>query len=457
MSKPIVYVFGPFRLDLAQRTLFRNGLRVTLQRKTFETLVLLVENSGRVVEKEDFFKAVWSESFVEDGSLTVNISLLRKTLGDDQNGQKFIETVPRRGYRFVAPVRVEVVPPARVNGQAEHPAAGLPTAQLATVELPTAEVNDAVDIAAHPPPRPVSRRKYYVIGAAAVVAIALCYWLWPVRPRTIAVLPLNNLKPDLQTDYLSYALSEAIMTKLGSVRLPDLMLVSTVYHPSNQTPDPHQAAAQLQTDLLLAGNYLKQGDGLQITVRLIETASRQVQWQETFDIREEPLPQVLDQAARRVMTALGARLTAAQARLLEADLARDPVAYVYYLYGIDHYAAERFDLPIELLEKSVALDPDYPRAWDYLGSAYAVSASTRFGGRAHYEKAQAAFRKAIDLNPAQPRPHVFLADLLIETNRVEEAVPQLLHVLARDPQNALAQWELSYAYRYGGLLEESIE
>jgi DNA-binding winged helix-turn-helix (wHTH) protein len=146
MAKPTVYEFGPFRLDLARQLLLREGEAVTLQRRTFETLALLVENSGRLVEKEEFMQAVWRDSFVEDGSLTVNISILRRTLGDDANGRRYIETVPRRGYRFVAPVRE-----ARGEGEVqESRAAESATPLTGPHGVPSAEADESFSVRGGP-------------------------------------------------------------------------------------------------------------------------------------------------------------------------------------------------------------------------------------------------------------------------------------------------------------------
>jgi DNA-binding winged helix-turn-helix (wHTH) protein/TolB-like protein len=455
MAKPTVYEFGPFRLDLARQLLLREGEAVTLQRRTFETLALLVENSGRLVEKEEFMQAVWRDSFVEDGSLTVNISILRRTLGDDANGRRYIETVPRRGYRFVAPVRE-----ARGEGEVqESRAAESATPLTGPHGVPSAEA-DAIGSAPGPVtlrPGGVTRRRAFLFAAApAALAGALGYRFWPARARTIAVLPLSNLRPDPETNFLGYSLADAVAGKLGSLRTPQIIPLSTVYRPTNQTPDPQQAAAQLSADLLVHGSYLMEDDRLRVTAVLTEMPARHALWQETLDLRYDKLMTVHEQVARRVVTALNVRLTDAESRRLAADAARDPLAYEYYLRGVDHYAESRLDLAIAMLEESVALDPRFARAWDYLGSSYAVSASIRFGGREHYARAERAFERAVKLNPAEPRPGIFYADLLIETNRVEQAVGVLAEVLAADAGNALAMWEMSYACRYAGLLPESL-
>ncbi|MDQ3013386.1 MAG: tetratricopeptide repeat protein, partial [Acidobacteriota bacterium] len=138
-------------------------------------------------------------------------------------------------------------------------------------------------------------------------------------------------------------------------------------------------------------------------------------------------------------------------------MARDAVAYAHYLEGRKQYAEEDVTSAIESLEKAVKLDPDYALAWSYLGSAYLMRASSHSGGETDYKRAQAALQKSINLIPTQSRSYIVLASLLTETGQVEKAIPQLKKVLDNDPQNALAQWEMSYAYRYAGLLNESLK
>jgi DNA-binding winged helix-turn-helix (wHTH) protein/TolB-like protein len=308
MAKPTVYEFGPFRLDLAAQVLRRDGEAVPLQRRTFETLALLVESGGRLVEKEEFMRTIWRDSFVEDGSLTVNISLLRKTLGDDANGHKYIETVPRRGYRFVAPVRE-----AREVGEVQraHTPSIAPTGTGAGGTPPVgATADDLTPGPANLTSRPVIRRRAFLFAAApAALAAALGYKFWPARARTIAVLPFINLKPDPETDFLGYSLADAVAGKLGELRTPQLIPLSTVSRPAGQTPDPQQAAAQLNADLLVHGSYLKEDDRLRVTFTLIEMPARHALWPETFDLPYDKLMKVHEQVALRVVTALCVRLT----------------------------------------------------------------------------------------------------------------------------------------------------
>ena len=125
--------------------------------------------------------------------------------------------------------------------------------------------------------------------------------------------------------------------------------------------------------------------------------------------------------------------------------------------GVDHLEGSRLPLAIHALERSVALDPGFSWGWTEMGAAYIANAAVRFGGGEMYGKAQAAFNRAISLSPSDPRPGIVHSDMLIETNRVEEAVPLLREIVKQNPRHAGAVWQLGYAYRYAGMLEESAQ
>jgi tetratricopeptide (TPR) repeat protein len=135
----------------------------------------------------------------------------------------------------------------------------------------------------------------------------------------------------------------------------------------------------------------------------------------------------------------------------------NPSAYEDYRRGIDLYSQNEFGAAIDMLEKATALEPNYASAWAHLGRAYTTNASLQFGGREDYIKAQAAYNKAMALNPDLVEPRIYMANLLTDTGRVEEAVPLLRSVLKNNPNAAEAHWELGYAYRFAGMLKESVE
>lgn len=423
-----LYEFGPFRLDVAEQLLLRAGEPVPLKRKEFETLLVLVENSGRLVEKEKFFEEVWPGTAVEDGSLTVSISNLRKALGRDERGRQYIETVPRRGYRFSADVQA-------LGGNGKH----------------------------LPPPHPMPRRRW---GIAATVMLAVAALVTAgiialrggnTQARTFAILPFDNLKPEPESDFLRCSLAYAVGAKLGNVRaLVVRPPASACYRYRSQQVDPLKAAEELKVNTLLSGSYLKEGDRLHINAQLIDVPSNRVLWQDSFSLKYEQLSDVQERISRHVINGLALKLTPEEASRFGLDSPNDPRAYEYYLRGVDFYYAEDYLPAIAALGKSVEIDPQYPRAWALLGSAYSVHGSLNFGGREFYAKAQGAYERALALNPRMVEAKAFLADLLVDTNRFEQATRLMREALEAEPDHALAHWELAYAYRFGGMLDESI-
>jgi DNA-binding winged helix-turn-helix (wHTH) protein/TolB-like protein len=444
------YIFDQFHLDLQSERLLLDGEPIILQRKAFETLTLLVKNSGRVITKEEFLQELWPDSFVEEGSLTVNISVLRKALGEGQDGRKFIETIPRRGYRFISPVR-----------------------ELS--ELNTTPLSDSDLIASGTTGResasvpPQSSRKIFGIIILIIVLgfLLMIHGRWIATqigaihspgktPRRMAVLPLINLRPDSENEYLSFSLADAITSGLGNIRDLSVQASSSVHKYSNRSPDPQEVARELKVDMILTGTYLKEAENLRITTQMVDGKTGNILWQEKFDLKYHSLLKLQEQVAMHVVSQMGISMATGDLSFDRHETSSNPLAYEYFLRGIDHYAAARLPLAIDFFDKAVTIDPAFTRAWDYLGSSYALSASTRFGGRAYYDKAQKAYEQAIALQPDRPRTMALQADLFIETNRVEQAVILLRDLIKKYPTYPMAYWELSYAYRYAGMLEESV-
>ncbi|HWP54307.1 MAG TPA: tetratricopeptide repeat protein, partial [Pyrinomonadaceae bacterium] len=142
---------------------------------------------------------------------------------------------------------------------------------------------------------------------------------------------------------------------------------------------------------------------------------------------------------------------------ISLDAPRDPLAYEYYLRGVDLYTRNDFPMAVEMFGKSVTIDANYAQAWAHLGTAYTALAAFRFGGQEDYQKALAAYRRALELNPNQIEARIFMANMFTDTNQVNQAVPLLREVLAANPNYALAHWELGYVYRFAGVLDESIK
>jgi len=480
-SSPALFEFGPFRLDKRERLLLRDKEPVPLPPKAFDTLLVLVENSGHVMSKDELMSHVWPDSFVEEANLAQNISIVRKALGDRGDGAQYIETVSKRGYRFSASVRTLTESP--LNQPADHtfddsfPTIGQATdSPVAPAVVPQdlsegmAADGSAVSDESQAPAlrsRPRAWRSALVIAALAAVGIAAALYFSRARERmassanhgarTLAVLPFQNLRQAADTDFLGFSLADAIITKLDYVGALIVRPSSYVGKYQNKGIDPREVARELNVDTLLTGTYLKDGDDLRITSQLIDPNTNRILWRDTMNLKYEKLLTVQDQVAQQIIKGLEVNLSPDEAERFRRDAPADPIAYEYYLRGIDLAQAGKFPLAIEMLEKSADLDGNYAMSWAQLGAAYTARAAFGFGGRQDYLKAQAAYEKALKLNPDQIEAHVFLANFYTDTNRVEQSVPLLRDAIKTNPNIAIAHWELSYAYRFGGLLEQSIQ
>ncbi|MGC2637779.1 MAG: protein kinase [Acidobacteriaceae bacterium] len=276
-------------------------------------------------------------------------------------------------------------------------------------------------------------------------------------PRTLAVLPFLNLRQDPSLDYLGFSLSDAITTELSSVSALILRPSSSVEKYRNQIVDVRRSAADLKVDALLTGSYLKDGDHLRINAQLIDVRSNRILWQDSMDLEFARLLEVQDRVSNEIVKGLELHLSPAETQGLNPQRPENALAYQYYLRGIDFYALGDYPSAIAMLEKSANLDPGYAPTFANLGKAYTTSATLRLGGRDQYDRAQAAFERAMALNPELVEPRIYMANMLTDTGRVEEAVPLLRTALAANPNNAELHWELGYAYRFAGMLTQSLD
>ena len=277
-----------------------------------------------------------------------------------------------------------------------------------------------------------------------------------VRPRSVAILPFRNIRQDPETDFLGFSLADAIITKIGYVGALTVRPSSSIDKYRNQIIDPKKVAAELNVDTLLTGSFIKDGDDLRITTQLIDVNPDKILWREAIDLKYDKLLTVQDRVSQQIIHGLELNLSPAEAANLKPEKPISSAAYENYLRGIDLYSLNEFAQAIEMLAKSTVLEPTYAPAWAHLGRAYTTNASLHFGGREDYGKAQAAYEKAIALNPTLVEPRIYEANLLTDTGRVEQAVPLLRSALRDSPNSAEAHWELGYAYRFGGMLNESV-
>jgi DNA-binding winged helix-turn-helix (wHTH) protein/TolB-like protein/Tfp pilus assembly protein PilF len=459
------YEFGPFVLDTLQHALLKDGQPVALTPKTYDMLLLLVQNSGRMLSKDELMCALWPNSFVEESNLTQQVSMIRRALGESASDPRYIVTVPSCGYRFAAEVRTsteerdleaKTFAPSLVSDSLDGPMPGNPASPLA---LAPSHVEE---------PRKKSWPIAIRILAIAIVAVAALvisrqFYLARLRPthslpspRSLAILPLRNLRQTPDDDFLSFSLADAIITKLDYVSSLSIRPSTAVEKYRNQEIDVQKAGADLNVDTLLTGSFMRDRDNLRITYQLIDVKGDRLLGNGTIDVKYDDLLKVQDSVAQRVIKNLQLNLSPSEAEHIKPDAPIKALAYEYFLRGVDLHGQHKFPLAIQMLEKSTETDPGYAPAWAYLGASYTSDAAFEFGGREQYERAQAAYEKALAIQPAELDAQIFLANLLIDTGKVEQAVPLVRDALKINSNYAAAHWELGYAYRFAGMLTESV-
>jgi DNA-binding winged helix-turn-helix (wHTH) protein/TolB-like protein/Tfp pilus assembly protein PilF len=469
------YEFGPFVLDTIQHALLREGNPVPLTPKTYDTLLVLVQNSGRMLSKEELMKALWPDSFVEESNLTQQVSMIRRALGESPGDPRYVVTVPSRGYRFVAGVRNRTRETPRSawsgspvgsssgeidwhNGNPSHTGSW---GNLALFPRPLTAPPDGKDRKAIE--RTIGRTVIFVLLVFALLSIARWLYHWrpqsaqaQVRPRTLAILPLQNLRQNPDDDFLGFSLADAVITKLGYVSALAVRPSATVQKYRDQVIDPQKVATELRVDALLTGTFIREGEDLRITYQLIDGRTDKILGRGTIDLKYDKLLRVQDNVAQRITKDLELNLSPSEANRIGADAPVNPLAYEYYLRGVDLHGQHKFPMAIKMLEKSTEIDPNYASAWAYLGASYTSDAAFEFGGRDQYSRAQAAYERALAVQPSQLDAQIFLANLLVDTGKVEQAVPLLRDALKINPNHADAHWELGYAYRFAGMLNASV-
>jgi DNA-binding winged helix-turn-helix (wHTH) protein/TolB-like protein len=458
-----LYQFGKFRFDPANHLLLSEESPIPLTPKAFDVLLVLVQNGKRLTTKEELMQKVWPDSFVEEANLTVNISALRRLLGRMEDGQQYIETVPKKGYRFVAPVSEVLEKPSNGENSANEIPADSFFSLAGQVESATANLPEAPSGPARTHSR--ARRTIFAVTVLLLVSAASGYFVFHGRflrgqvfkqPHRLAVLPFQNLRTNAESDYLGFSLADAVITKLGYVRELSVRPSYAVQKYKEQVIEPRRIARELDVDTLLTGTFLREGDDLRITCQLVEINTQNILWKGAFDLKYDKLLTVQDSVANQIIGGLELTLSPLEAQRLRPDATVSPLAYEYYLRGIDLYSSSDFPMAIHMFEKSTELAPNYALAWAHLGKTLTANASFQLGGGAQYEKAQRAFERALALQPDQIDAQVYMANMFTDTGKVEKAVPLLREALKTNPNHAEIHWELGYAYRFAGMLNESV-
>jgi len=452
---PPLIRFANFEVNLRAGELRREGSKVRLQEQPFSVLTVLLESAGEVVTREELRKRLWAEdTFVDfDHRLAVAVSKLRDALRDSAEKPRLIETVGRRGYRFVGQLEPTDSLSADSNGRkCDTPLGSSQPAEQA--ELPKL---------AHPHPKR-SRIFLFSVGFVILLAVIALTKLVPIRsgkkqstaPRSLAILPLQNRGEDSSSDFLGLSLADVLITKLAYVSSLSVRPSAAIEKYRSTAIDLQRVAADLKVDTLLTGSFIRDGDNLRITYQLVDAKTENILGQGVIDLKYDNLLAVQDKVTGQLISELQLNLSPVETEHLKPEASVSPLAYEYFLQGLDLYGQHKFPLAIHMFEKTTEIDPNYAPAWAYLGASYNSDAAFELGGREQYRRAQAAYERALAIRPNLLDAQIFLANFLVDTGKVEQAVPLLRDALKTNGNYAAAHWELGYAYRFAGMLDESV-
>jgi TolB-like protein/tetratricopeptide (TPR) repeat protein len=409
------YEFGAYRFDAQSRMLFRGDDHVALPPKLTELLVALVEAEGRVLSREQLLQRLWPDTVVEEGSLTSHISMLRKALGEGSNGQDFIETLAKRGYRFVAPVK-----------WAAHQA-----------------VDRGVDRA------------------------------------MLVVLPFENLTAGERYDYFSEGLTEEMITELARLSPEHLGVIArtSAMQFKSTTKNIAQIGSELGVSHVLEGSVRRVGERVRITAQLIRVSDESHLWAQSYERGLHDVLEVQAEVARAVAREIQIKLTPHEQRRLDSDKTRpiNTKAYELYLRGRHFWyrrTEEGIRKSIDCFEEALQYDPSFAAAYDGISDAHTMLACRGMTPALEsFHKAKAAarqavrlqpelgegyaslahvrlhdwdwvglesdFRQAAELDPGYAIAHYWYAEYLMAMGRTHEAVGRVQHAWELDPLNSV--------------------
>jgi DNA-binding winged helix-turn-helix (wHTH) protein/TolB-like protein/tetratricopeptide (TPR) repeat protein len=395
-TESMVYEFDSFRIDAGKRLLWNGGGEpIPLTPKVFDTLFYLVENAGKLIEKDELMSAIWPDTVVEENNLNKNISALRQILGEKRGEHRFIATVPGTGYKFVADVRV---------------IAGKTVRQISDNDLPN-------DMQVHNQPR-----GRFIFAGVAVLIVAVMTGSFflsrrntpvsPGIPKTIAILPFKPLVAEDPDEGLEFGMADALIMRLGNNREIVVRPLSSVIGYGKLEQDAVQAGRDLGADLVLDGSVQRSGDKLRVNVRLVRVTDGTVVWAEPFNEKFTDIPDVQDAIAKKVGTALAIHLGGDDKSDHEKRYTNNPEAYENYArarYHLLRVTPQHLRSAIGSFQQAIDADPNYALAYAGLAEAYRIQAMAAVAPPNDvFPKAKALATRALELDESIADAHTVL-------------------------------------------------
>ncbi|HRH46999.1 MAG TPA: winged helix-turn-helix domain-containing protein, partial [Pyrinomonadaceae bacterium] len=490
-----IYEFEGFSLNAKKQRLYRNGEIISLPPKAIELLVFMVENQGRVLEKEEILNTLWQDTFVEEANLTQTIYLLRKALGKSKDGVPLITTLPKRGYKFIPPV--QKVSDDKISVTIERTKKEQIFIQREETEKITATVSKPVLANQN---RSFTSNKQYLLASLTILFLlgigAFFFWrknnssvsgLQNIRSITVA--PFNLIGGDDKNGYLSLGLADTIVNRLGNsnkikIRSAGLQRVS----------NPLELGKSLNSDAVLTGNIQQVETRVRFNAQLLNVNDGEVLWTQQFDEDASNLFVLQDSITRQLSDALTLQLTGEEQKLLVRNPTENLDALKLYWQGRFYWnrrTPEWIRKGIECFEAAIKLDPNFAQAYAGLADSYVINASgfsvdERFTkakqaalralelnenlAEAHtslamvlykfdwdWKNAEMHFRRAIELNPSYPTAHHWYGENLGIAGRFEEALNELKQAESLDPFSLAVKIDTAATLYRAGRYDEALD
>jgi len=487
--------FGVFELDLHAGELRKHGLRVHLQEQPFQVLATLLEQPGEVVTRETLQKKLWpADTFVDfDHGLNKAISKIREALSDSAASPRFVETVARRGYRFLAEVKVADAAPVR-------------SPEFATLPRPLAEARDRPELAGEPaiPKYLLSSLAWKILAFVLLLLVAsLSSWKlhsWS-RPslviRSLAVLPLESLSNDASQDYFADGMTDELIADLGQISaLRVISRTSVMAYKHTRKPLP-QIARELNVDAVVEGTVLRSGDQVRITAQLIEASADKHLWSQSYQGELRDTLALQNQVARAIADQIRINVNPQEQAALKSVKVVNPQAYESFLKGRYFWnkrTADGLKVALAYFNQAIDEDPRYAQAYSGLADTYSLLGDWQYAvmtprealpkakaaaikaleldstlGEAHnslafcldgfdwdFDSAGKEFRRAIELNPGYATAHHWYAWHLSLLGRYDEAIVEMREAENLDPLSLIINADLAELLVLAHSYDESI-
>jgi TolB-like protein/DNA-binding winged helix-turn-helix (wHTH) protein/Tfp pilus assembly protein PilF len=412
--------FGTYELSLQAGELRKAGVRIRVQQQPLKLLEVLLEHPGEVVTREELQSRVWpNESFGDfDQAVNIAIAKLRSALGDSADNPRYIETLPKRGYRFIADVSL-----VDADGRTRRPdSVSAASALNSPVNEPGPAPQDSATPVVPQPSKKFTLRVLLTLAGVAILA-ALCVWLFRSRAhapaiRSLAVLPLENLSGDASQNYFSDGMTDELITDLAQISaLRVISRTSAMVYKGARKPLP-QIARELHVDAVVEGTVLRAGDRVRITAQLIDAATDKHLWSQSYEGELRDTLALQDRVARAIAEQIQINLTPREQAALKIVRVVNPEAHESYLKGRFFWnkrTADGLRVALAYFNQAIEEDPNYAQAYSGLADTYALLGDWQYAVMTPaqaYPKAKAAALKAVELDSALGEAHNSLAFVL---------------------------------------------